>query len=92
MSAKRRLLMVGFGLSEPGTMGGNTKIALEVARHLCSGREVHLRASGRRASGLLLLSQIRTETQPAAPQGEPDQGRPPKIQSGAEESAGLLPE
>ena len=42
MSAKRRLLMVGFGLSEPGTMGGNTKIALEAARHLCSGREVHL--------------------------------------------------
>ena len=42
MSAKRRLVMVGFGLSEPGTMGGNTKIALEIARHLCAGREVHL--------------------------------------------------
>ena len=42
MSANRRLVMVGFGLSEPGTMGGNTKIALEVARHLCGGREVHL--------------------------------------------------
>ena len=42
MSAKRRLLMVGFGLSEPGTMGGNTKIALEAARHLCAWREVHI--------------------------------------------------
>lgn len=38
----RRLVMVGFGLSEPGTMGGNTKIALEAARGLCAGREVHL--------------------------------------------------
>lgn len=42
MSATRRLIMAGFGLSEPGTMGGNTKIALEAARHLCAWREVHI--------------------------------------------------
>lgn len=37
-----RFILVGFGLSEPGTMGGNTKIALEIARHLSASREVHL--------------------------------------------------
>ena len=37
-----RIVLVGFGLSEPGTMGGNTKIALEIARHLSGSREVHL--------------------------------------------------
>ena len=37
-----RFIIVGFGLSGPGTMGGNTKIALEIARHLSESREVHL--------------------------------------------------
>lgn len=39
---KRRFIIVGFGLSEPGTMGGNSKIALEIARNLCTTHEVHL--------------------------------------------------
>ena len=38
----RRFILVGFGLSEPGTMGGNTKIALEIARHFSVSRDVHL--------------------------------------------------
>ena len=37
----RRLIIGGICLSEPGTMGGNSKITLEIARHLCAGREVH---------------------------------------------------
>ena len=37
---KRRFILVGHGLSEPGTMGGNTKIALEIARHLAQSHEV----------------------------------------------------
>lgn len=38
----KRFILVGFGLSEPGTMGGNTKIALEIARNLSPSDEVHL--------------------------------------------------
>ncbi len=38
---KPRFIIVGFALSEPGTMGGNSKIALEIARHLAAVREVH---------------------------------------------------
>ena len=40
--AKERFILVGFGLSEPGTMGGNTKIALEIVRHLRATYEVHV--------------------------------------------------
>ena len=39
---KGRFIIAGFGLSGPGTMGGNSKIALEIARHLPSRCEVHL--------------------------------------------------
>ena len=39
---RARFVMVGFGLSEPGTMGGNTKIALEIARNLRASHEVHV--------------------------------------------------
>lgn len=38
----QRFIIVGFALSKPGTMGGNTKIALEVVRHLSLSREVHM--------------------------------------------------
>ena len=38
---KRRLIIFALGLSEPGTMGGNSKIALEMARCLASSIEVH---------------------------------------------------
>ena len=38
---KSRLIVVALGLSRPGTMGGNSKIAIEMARCLASEREVH---------------------------------------------------
>ncbi len=37
----RRYFIVGVALSVPGTMGGNSKIALEMARHLSKTNEVH---------------------------------------------------
>ena len=40
-AGKPRFILVGFALSEPGTMGGNSKIALELARHLRTTHEVH---------------------------------------------------
>ena len=36
---KGRLVMFALGLSEPGTMGGNSKIALEMARGLADATE-----------------------------------------------------
>ena len=36
-----RLIIIALGLSRPGTMGGNSKIAIEMARCLANGREVH---------------------------------------------------
>lgn len=36
-----RLIILALGLSRPGTMGGNSKITLEMARHLSSSYEVH---------------------------------------------------
>ena len=41
MSDGMRLVIFALGLSEPGTMGGNSKIALEAARCLSSRMEVH---------------------------------------------------
>ena len=38
---KGRLVIFALGLSEPGTMGGNSKIALEMARGLADATEVH---------------------------------------------------
>lgn len=37
----KRFIICGMGLSEPGTMGGNSKIALELARCLSDAFEVH---------------------------------------------------
>ena len=37
-----RLIISGLALSEPGTMGGNSKITLEIARHASATSEVHL--------------------------------------------------
>lgn len=37
----RRYFIVGVALSGPGTMGGNSKITLEMARHLSKTNEVH---------------------------------------------------
>jgi len=37
-----RFIVVGHALSEPGTMGGNSKIALEIARNLSRSRPVVL--------------------------------------------------
>lgn len=37
----RRYFIIGVALSQPGTMGGNSKIALEIARHLSEKYEVH---------------------------------------------------
>ena len=43
MSAKsNRLFICALGASRPGTMGGNTKIAIEMARCLAKEREVHV--------------------------------------------------
>lgn len=39
---KPRLLINGTALSEPGTMGGNTKIFVELMRGLCDDYEVHV--------------------------------------------------
>lgn len=36
-----RFIIIAMGLSEPGTLGGNSKIALELARCLCGTHEVH---------------------------------------------------
>ena len=36
-----RVIIIAFGLSRPGTMGGNSKIAIEMARCLADKREVH---------------------------------------------------
>lgn len=41
LQMEKRFIIVGFALSEPGTMGGNSKIALEIARHLKGAGEVH---------------------------------------------------
>ena len=41
MSEGMRLVIFALGLSEPGTMGGNSKIAIEAARCLSSQMEVH---------------------------------------------------
>lgn len=38
---KDRLIIFALGLSRPGTMGGNSKITLEIARRLSRVREVH---------------------------------------------------
>jgi len=38
----RRFIINGTALSEPGTMGGNSKIALELARGLAAQHETHL--------------------------------------------------
>lgn len=37
-----RLIFNGTSMSEPGTMGGNTKIALEMMRELCRVYDVHV--------------------------------------------------
>ena len=37
----KRYFIIGVALSPPGTMGGNSKIALEMARHLSETNEVH---------------------------------------------------
>lgn len=38
---KNRLIILALGLSPPGTMGGNSKITIEMARCLARTREVH---------------------------------------------------
>ena len=38
---KNRLIILALGLSPPGTMGGNSKITIEMARCLAGKREVH---------------------------------------------------
>ena len=38
---KNRLIILALGLSPPGTMGGNSKITVEMARCLAGRREVH---------------------------------------------------
>ena len=38
---KHRLIISAISLSMPGTMGGNSKITLEMARHLCDEYDVH---------------------------------------------------
>ena len=38
---KNRLIIIALGLSRPGTMGGNSKITIEMARCLAGKREVH---------------------------------------------------
>ena len=38
---KNRLIILALGLSPPGTMGGNSKITVEMARRLAGKREVH---------------------------------------------------
>ena len=38
---KNRLIILAFGLSPPGTMGGNSKITVEMARNLAGKREIH---------------------------------------------------
>ena len=38
---KNRLIILAFGLSQPGTMGGNSKITVEMARNLAGKREIH---------------------------------------------------
>ena len=38
---KNRLIILALGLSPPGTMGGNSKITVEMARCLAGKREVH---------------------------------------------------
>ena len=38
---KNRLIILALGLSPPGTMGGNSKITIEMARCLAKTREVH---------------------------------------------------
>ena len=38
---KNRLIILALGLSPPGTMGGNSKITVEMARCLAKSREVH---------------------------------------------------
>lgn len=40
-ASMRRYFIVGVALSPPGTMGGNSKIALEMARHLSETNDVH---------------------------------------------------
>ena len=37
-----RFIICGMGLSEPGTMGGNSKIALELARGISPAYDVHI--------------------------------------------------
>ena len=37
-----RFVIFALGLSEPGTMGGNSKIALEMARRLGASEQVHV--------------------------------------------------
>ncbi|MGN0845827.1 MAG: glycosyltransferase family 4 protein [Kiritimatiellia bacterium] len=39
---KQRLIINGTALSEPGTMGGNTKIFLEAIRCLCDEYDIHV--------------------------------------------------
>lgn len=39
---KGRLIISAFGISPPGTMGGNSKIALELARYVYKYTEVHI--------------------------------------------------
>lgn len=39
---KRRLIISAFGISPPGTMGGNSKIALELARYASKYVDVHI--------------------------------------------------
>ena len=39
---KGRLIISAFGISPPGTMGGNSKIALELARYVSKYTEVHI--------------------------------------------------
>ncbi len=39
---KQRLIINGTALSEPGTMGGNTKIFVEIIRCLCVDYEIHV--------------------------------------------------
>lgn len=36
-----RLIIIALGLSSPGTMGGNSKITIEIARCLAGQREIH---------------------------------------------------
>jgi glycosyltransferase involved in cell wall biosynthesis len=40
--SKGRLIISAFGISPPGTMGGNSKIALELARYVSKYTEVHI--------------------------------------------------